>query len=98
MELGPEIHNGDGLLGPNSIMVVYMDPLGNHWGGAPNYSIVILKPESTHIAQTQAVLGVGSASSPLIEVMRSSPVAPGIRLAFKLGVLRFRVLEFRRLG
>ena len=28
MELGPENHNGDGLLGPNSIMVVYMDPLG----------------------------------------------------------------------
>ena len=22
-------HNGDGLLGPNSRMVVYMDPLGN---------------------------------------------------------------------
>ena len=28
MELGPQNHNGDGLLGPNSIMVVYMDPLG----------------------------------------------------------------------
>ena len=28
MELGPKNHNGDGLLGPNSIMVVYMDPLG----------------------------------------------------------------------
>ena len=28
MELGPKNHNGDGLLGPNSTMVVYMDPLG----------------------------------------------------------------------
>ena len=28
MESGPKSHNGDGLLGPNSIMVVYMDPLG----------------------------------------------------------------------
>ena len=27
MELGPQNHNRDGLLGPNSIMVVYMDPL-----------------------------------------------------------------------
>ena len=28
MELGPQNHNGDGLLGPHSIIVVYMDPLG----------------------------------------------------------------------
>ena len=28
MELGPQNHNGDGLLEPNSIIVVYMDPLG----------------------------------------------------------------------
>ena len=28
MELCPQNHNGDGLLGPNSIIVVYMDPLG----------------------------------------------------------------------
>ena len=28
MELGPQTHNGDTLLGPNSVMVVYMDPLG----------------------------------------------------------------------
>ena len=29
MELGPQNHYGDGLLGPNSILiVVYMDPLG----------------------------------------------------------------------
>ena len=28
MELGPQNHNGYGLLGPNSIIVVYMDPLG----------------------------------------------------------------------
>ena len=28
MELGPQNHNEDGLLGPNSRIVVYMDPLG----------------------------------------------------------------------
>ena len=28
MELGPQSHNMDGLLGPNSIMVLYMEPLG----------------------------------------------------------------------
>ena len=28
MELGPKNPNGDGLLGPNSMMVVYMGPLG----------------------------------------------------------------------
>ena len=28
MELGSKSHNKDGLLGPNSIMVVYMNPLG----------------------------------------------------------------------
>ena len=28
MELGSQNHSRDGLLGPNSIMVVYMDPLG----------------------------------------------------------------------
>ena len=27
-ELRPQNHNRDGLLGPNSTMVVYMDPLG----------------------------------------------------------------------
>ena len=32
MELGPENHNGDGLLEPNSIVVVYMDPLNHHLG------------------------------------------------------------------
>ena len=30
MELGSQNHNKDGLLGPNSIMVVYMEPLG-YW-------------------------------------------------------------------
>ena len=29
MGLGPQSHNRDGLLGPNSIMVGYMDPLGS---------------------------------------------------------------------
>ena len=28
MELGPKNHNMNGLLGPNSILVVYMDPSG----------------------------------------------------------------------
>ena len=28
MEVGARNHTKDGLLGPNSIMVVYMDPLG----------------------------------------------------------------------
>ena len=28
MELGHQNHNGDGLLGPNPTIVVYMDPLG----------------------------------------------------------------------
>ena len=28
VELGPQDHNGDGLLEPNSIIVVYMDPPG----------------------------------------------------------------------
>ena len=28
MELGPKSHSGDGLLGPDSILVVYLDPLG----------------------------------------------------------------------
>ena len=28
MELGPQNHNGDGLLGPNSRIVVYMDTSG----------------------------------------------------------------------
>ena len=27
MEVGPPNHNGDGLLGPNSIIAVYIDPL-----------------------------------------------------------------------
>ena len=29
MELGPQNHNKDVLLGPNSIIVVYRDPLGS---------------------------------------------------------------------
>ena len=28
MELRPQNHNKDGLLGPNSMIVVYVDPLG----------------------------------------------------------------------
>ena len=30
MELGPKNHNGDGLLGPDSRMVVHVDPLGEN--------------------------------------------------------------------
>ena len=29
MELGPQDHKKDCLVGPNSMVVVYMDPLGN---------------------------------------------------------------------
>ena len=29
VELGPQNHFRDGLLGPNSTMVVHMDPLGS---------------------------------------------------------------------
>ena len=29
VELGPQNHNMDGLFGPNSIIVMYMDPLGS---------------------------------------------------------------------
>ena len=32
LELGPKNHYGDGLLGPNSRIVVYMDPLGTTTG------------------------------------------------------------------
>ena len=32
MVLGSQNHSRDGLLGPNSIMVVNMDPLGRAWG------------------------------------------------------------------
>ena len=28
-ELGPKYHTTDGIMGPNSPMVVYVDPLGN---------------------------------------------------------------------
>ena len=27
--IGPQNHNGDGLLGPTSVIGMYMDPLGN---------------------------------------------------------------------
>ena len=36
MELGPQNHIRDGLLGPKSITVVYMDPLGKNENGDPN--------------------------------------------------------------
>ena len=29
MEVGPQDHSKGGILGPNSIVVVYMDPLGD---------------------------------------------------------------------
>ena len=32
MEFDPQNHSKDGLLGPNSIMLVYMDPLGVFYG------------------------------------------------------------------
>ena len=44
MELGPKNHNGGGLLGPNSIMVVFMDPLGNKDPKVYNLNIAIIYP------------------------------------------------------
>ena len=40
MELGPQNRNGDGRLGPNSIVVVYMDPLGYRFR-VPCYNFLI---------------------------------------------------------
>ena len=34
MELDPQSHDRNGLLGPNSILVVYMDPLGKYLNNA----------------------------------------------------------------
>ena len=31
MQLAPQNHNKDGLLGPNSIVEVYVDPLGHRY-------------------------------------------------------------------
>ena len=43
MELGPQNHNnGDGLLGPNSIIVVYMDPLGKELDIRYHYREIIV--------------------------------------------------------
>ena len=39
MELGPKNHNGDGLLGSNSIMAVYMDCLGMQEFGLRAYVV-----------------------------------------------------------
>ena len=38
MELGSQNHSRDGLLGPNSIIVVYMDPLGIYSLGFSEFS------------------------------------------------------------
>ena len=43
MELDPKNHNGDGLLGPNSIMVVYIHPLGMILQGALGNSIGVFQ-------------------------------------------------------
>ena len=40
MELGPQNHYGDGLMGPNSIIVVYTDPLGSLMTLMANYVAV----------------------------------------------------------
>ena len=41
MELGPQNHHKDGLLGPNSIIVVYMDPLGQIQKGRCDYVLCL---------------------------------------------------------
>ena len=54
MELGPQNHNGDGRLGLNSTIVVYMDPLGSGFDladsseGAPGVLnlVATLNPET----------------------------------------------------
>ena len=42
MELGPRNHGRDGLSVPNSIMVVYMDPLGSR---VRAYPVKAVKPK-----------------------------------------------------
>ena len=71
MELGPQNHNRDGLLGPNSIMVVYMDPLGYYWGiytvqesGLRMYFARVCKACKGILLCSEASLGVSFYSKP----------------------------------
>ena len=58
MELGPKNHNGDGLLGPNSIMVVYMDPLGKFDRASVRNAVapLPLRVDSKRFPESSAVL------------------------------------------
>ena len=49
MELSPQNQNRDGLSGPNSIMVVYMEPLGFEV-----YSRIIHKPQKGYLKRTHS--------------------------------------------
>ena len=57
MEPGPQNHNKDGVLGPNSIIVVYMDPLGLAVKQAPVQSP--LRPlHLEHRSNTWRIMGL----------------------------------------
>ena len=43
--LVPQDHNKDGLLGPNSIMVVYEEPLGKYFGPKVLFKVATMRPE-----------------------------------------------------
>ena len=74
MEFGPENHNGDGLLEPNSIIVVYMDPLGtgpilgastyehSFLGHARPHRLTVPKGPYTKLYQGQSIYYVGTST------------------------------------
>ena len=81
MELGPQNHNGDGLLGPNSIIVVYMDPLGY----LPTFA------ETTE-TETRPGLEVSSC-----QLLPRTPYPKNSELVFTLSTTHLRVLPDSRL-
>ena len=56
MELGPQNHSIDGLLGPNSIIVVYMDPLGTALN--PKLNTKLLNPEALNPNRVRVVIPI----------------------------------------
>ena len=55
MELGPQNHNGDSLLVPNSILVVYMDPLGFQGTLVPDSGLTT-SPQLQRLARLSATV------------------------------------------
>ena len=53
MELGSQNHNGDGLLGLNSIIAVYMDPLGLRWDAQTKVGLINAKQTLPPSSQAQ---------------------------------------------